>query len=189
MSKPKSPWDAARRQPLIRGNHEDEPAPLDPGVRFFVRMLEKLGCRTEWSCEGHPNGFHVVFHGPERVAREIVAAGVFAVRLWHHGGWKITIDAEGLAIVRHQPWTDLHRRKTLRLASELWVDHFGELNDEGYPASLTVDPRDRTANAIRDLAIAADCYLRDKTNADEEDNLVCAVEEAYSVLAADPQTV
>ena len=55
MPKPKSPWDIAAKQPLARGNAiYDEPSRLDPGVRFFVRMLEKFGCKTEWTCEGHP---------------------------------------------------------------------------------------------------------------------------------------
>jgi hypothetical protein len=39
---------------------EAEGEELEPGVKFFVLMLEKLGCKTYASCEGHPNGFYIL---------------------------------------------------------------------------------------------------------------------------------
>jgi hypothetical protein len=67
---------------VIRGNHMAKPAALEPGVKFFVLMLEQLGCVTHFSCEGHPHHFYIIFSGPLRTAQRIADVGFLDVRLW-----------------------------------------------------------------------------------------------------------
>src|SRR6516162_7898331 len=76
------PWRAAMKLPVIRGNHMAKPEDLEPGVKYFVLMLEQLGCMTHFSCEGHPHHFYIVFSGPFRTAQRIADVGYLDVRLW-----------------------------------------------------------------------------------------------------------
>src|ERR1700712_3731790 len=76
MRKLQNPWDAAQSADVIRHDAEtNEDTPLEPGVNFFVLMLEKLGATTRFSCEGHPEGFYVVFESAPELARSITHAG------------------------------------------------------------------------------------------------------------------
>jgi hypothetical protein len=43
---PDGPWRQATALPVIRGTHPCPPADLEPGVTFFVLMLEQLSCHT-----------------------------------------------------------------------------------------------------------------------------------------------
>lgn len=54
------PWDRARHRLLKRRNVLSQKLQsLDRGVNYFVLQLERMGIRTEWSCEGHPAGFYI----------------------------------------------------------------------------------------------------------------------------------
>lgn len=117
-----TPWDAAARAPLKRAvpfgkRHEFL---LEPGVRFFILALEALGARTFFSCEGHPDGFYVVFVASYKLAREIHAAGFGTVSIariartrWRDGNrlWRLDI---------RQGLTDRRRRRILRWMSLAW---------------------------------------------------------------------
>jgi hypothetical protein len=79
--KPLNPWDIAQTWEVIRGNQFEPPSQLEPGVKFFVEMLEQLDCTTISSCEGHPGGFYILFTGQERTVREIAACGYLTIEV------------------------------------------------------------------------------------------------------------
>lgn len=76
-----SPWDVARERSLVRDGQT-----LERGVNYFVEKLESLGCKTYWSCEGHPKEFYIVFRAPYKIARRICACGYFKVEIECCGG-------------------------------------------------------------------------------------------------------
>jgi hypothetical protein len=125
-----NPWDAARRRKVVRGNHGMAPSPLEPGVKFFVLMLEQLGCMTQWSCEGHPKNFYISFTGPERIAREIAAVGLFAVEV-SNPGYRLHLAYHELGYGAR--WTTRLHNRMLRHAAELWSARFGALGDRAHP--------------------------------------------------------
>lgn len=55
-------WDKANKLEIVRGSPCGlyKPKPLDSGVNYFILALEKLGCVTHYSCEGHFNKKHHV---------------------------------------------------------------------------------------------------------------------------------
>lgn len=59
----------------FRSRYHRKPLMLDAGVLPFVQVLEQLGCRTLLSCEGHPNGFFIVFDAPATLAHQIRDCG------------------------------------------------------------------------------------------------------------------
>jgi hypothetical protein len=75
-------WDQAKKLPM-RG--------IDPGVRFFVFALNAMGLPTEYSCEGHPGGFYVVFRGPYAAARKVKGKGYFSVEIEGTNRWSLRI--------------------------------------------------------------------------------------------------
>jgi hypothetical protein len=108
-----SPWDIARRMTVVRGGET-----LDPGVNYFVEKLESLGCKTYYSCEGHPGGFYVVFRAPYNVARAISAVGYFNVEIENTMGRR---NRRNLWSLRLGPVTSEDDRDvSLRYASEDW---------------------------------------------------------------------
>lgn len=94
-TKPPNPWDLARKIEVIRGNYLYPPKALDPGVRFFVLMLEQLGCKTFYSCEGHPTGFYITFNGRIAIARRIVGCGFMTVTV-ESDGFRMSLSVEQL---------------------------------------------------------------------------------------------
>lgn len=114
------PWDRARKLAIRRsdpiGIYNEE---IDPGVNYFVLMLEQLGATTEYSCEGHPNGFYVVFNAPLSLALDIRACGFFSVELEGKSLWSIRVNR----IMRDE--TD--RTTLLRLAAIQWEKRLGPL--------------------------------------------------------------
>ena len=111
MSKATHPWDKARRKKLIR-KEGDRQVTLEPGVNYFVEKLEAFGAKTQWSCEGHPNGFYIVFFAPYILACLIHSCGFFTVEVEGPNRWSIRIHYE-------QKNTRDHYR-TLRWASSAW---------------------------------------------------------------------
>ena len=117
-----NPWDLARKIEVIRGNDLYPPKALDPGVRFFVLMLEQLGCKTFFSCEGHPAGFYIMFNGRIAIARRIVRCGFMTVTVeWE--GYRMSLSVDRL--VRFS--TRKERNGFLRAAAESWCQEFGPL--------------------------------------------------------------
>jgi hypothetical protein len=133
-----NPWDAARKLKVFRGN---PPSPVDPGVNFFVLMLEQLGCTTADSCEGDPFGFYVTFRGPDPVARAVKDCGWFGVALWRSAEYRLDLESSenanlfGIVL----PYTTRRRNRTLRRAADSWVETFGPLGAPG-PVGHTPTP-------------------------------------------------
>jgi hypothetical protein len=136
MPRRKNPWDAAKSRTVIRGNHLYDPGPIEPGVKFFVLMLEQLGCTTVWSCEGHPAGFHITFRGPPEIARAIVMCGYFAVAIEDditangRNGYQLNlVEYENRAAYwpDRKPWDDEQRIEILRKAATAWVKYLPDV--------------------------------------------------------------
>lgn len=101
------------------------PFECDPGARFFVSALRRAGCATEFSCEGHPDGFYVTFRGPETIARRIAKAGYLTVEV-EDGANQWSVRS------RDRPhFTDVERVRRLRWAADAWMK-----------AGVTPDPSD-----------------------------------------------
>lgn len=113
-------WEWAAKLPLMRcspcGLYAGD---LEDGVKFFVLMLEQLGAKTEYSCEGHPGGFYVLFRAPLRLARKIQACGFFTVELENRGRWSIRLP-------NVKTKQDLDR--VCRSAAQAWEAKLGRLN-------------------------------------------------------------
>jgi hypothetical protein len=112
---------------------------LDPGVNYFVAMLEQLGCATHWSCEGHPKGFYVVFVASYELALSIKNCGFFEVEIEGQSRWSIrrkTIDA-----LRQQ---SLPKDHALGLAAAAWERSLGPLRISKivrWPSGCTLQQR------------------------------------------------
>ncbi|NDC55271.1 MAG: hypothetical protein EBZ69_00290 [Alphaproteobacteria bacterium] len=96
---------------------------LEPGVKFFILMLEKLGAVTEWSCEGRPQGFYIVFSAPLDVAKKIHRCGFFSVEL--EGG--TTNGQTRWSLRAHHVHDEQERQMVLRWAATAWANTFGPL--------------------------------------------------------------
>lgn len=80
LSAPKNSWDRACKLKLSRKESPTRKfskyvrstySIMDPGVNFFILMLEQMGQKTCFSCEGHPDGFYIVFISSDKLARKI----------------------------------------------------------------------------------------------------------------------
>lgn len=152
-----NPWDAAKSLPCVRGNHMYPPADLEPGVKFFVLMLEKLGCTTLFSCEGHPARFYVVFHGPHRVAAAVAACGGIDVEV-NRTGYRMSLDRVELDARRKgREFTARLRDLVLRYAASAWADRFGPLDDATAPPA-GLDALDALVAVASVPAYSSDLY-------------------------------
>lgn len=125
-----NPWEAAQSTVLLRHDTETgQDTPLEPGVNFFVLMLERLGATTRFSCEGHPEGFYVVFESSPELARSITHAGFFTLEIWEGAADYAMRISEHLFEKYVGPWNDAARKEHLRLAALRWVDRFGPLRE------------------------------------------------------------
>lgn len=116
-----SPWQVAKKLSLIRsspcGLYSKEK--IDKGVNYFILALEKMGCLTEYSCEGHfrrkhqmPQ-FYMVFVVPnKRVINKIKKILFKPCRLYHEysNTYILRIDFKNLE----------HKNKILSKLSKLW---------------------------------------------------------------------
>jgi len=85
-----NPWEKAKKLALLRGSPIDVYSGLlEPGVNFFVLMLEQLGAVTYFSCEGHPTGFYIMFRASYALAQKIKACGYFRVEIEGKNYWSI----------------------------------------------------------------------------------------------------
>lgn len=110
-------WDKAASRTLVRGREK-----LDPGVNFFVLMLERMGLSTHYSCEGHPGGFYVTFRGPYDAALAIKEAGFFNVEIEGPDYWSIRLHGEEEEDIERE------RVDSLRWAADAWEERFGSLD-------------------------------------------------------------
>ena len=113
------PWDRAKELVLLRscpcGVYNEE---LDRGVNYFVLMLEQLRAHTHYSCEGHPNGFYVLFAAPLKLALKIRACGFFSVELEGKNLWSLRT---------RQFQDETERTQFLRMAASQWETKLGPL--------------------------------------------------------------
>ncbi len=110
-----NPWDAARSIPVVRGGSD-----LEPGVKYFVLMLEKLGAVTHYSCEGHPRGFYIVFDAPHELAKRIERCGYLEVAIFK-GGWSMHFGFGNESRIK----TQKYKNNLLRSTAEAWQRAFG----------------------------------------------------------------
>lgn len=112
----KNVWDEAAAIKIYRGGEL-----LEPGVNYFVLMLDQMGLPTYFSCEGHPNGFYIAFSAPYGQALAISDAGYFTVEIEREDYW----------ILRNLTnYTGSHREKidAMRWGAEVWEKRFGPLD-------------------------------------------------------------
>ena len=111
----------------MRGYRGYAPADLEPGVKFFVLMLEQAGCETMYSCEGHPGGFYIVFRAPNyRRAFDIDRCdSVFTTELDH----RELVFRLSLMVAEHgdTSWDDDKRCRRLSYLAKLWEKQLGRL--------------------------------------------------------------
>ena len=112
-------WDKAARLKLSRGSLRASDKKLDPGVNYFVAMLEQMGLETFFSCEGHPNGFYVTFAAPYLKAIGVGSAGFFSVEIEGKNRWALRISRRE---------SERGRVDCLRWASKAWEKRFGPLD-------------------------------------------------------------
>lgn len=125
-------WDRAAKLELYRSEPnfiEPTFTKIDPGANYFVAMIEQMGMKTAFSCEGHPDGFYVMFSGLYSKALFIKSAGYFTVEIEGKNRWSIRINW------RHN--SDPERVDALRWAADAWEKRFGPL-DFG---KVILDPR------------------------------------------------
>lgn len=108
-------WDQAARLEVWRGGEK-----LDPGVNYFVLMLDQMGLQTRFSCEGHPDGFYITFHAPYETAFAIHEVGYFSVEIER---------GELYWSLRKHSMDETEKRKldALRWAAAAWEEQLGPL--------------------------------------------------------------
>lgn len=114
----KNVWDKAAAIKIYRGGEL-----LDPGVNYFVLMLDQLGLPTQYSCEGHPDGFYITFNASYEQALELKKIGYFSVEIEDEDYWSLR---------QHFRNKDAPREKVdgMRWATEAWEKLLGPLHLE-----------------------------------------------------------
>lgn len=107
-------WDDAADLEVWRGGEK-----LDPGVNYFVLMLDQMGLSTYFSCEGHPGGFYVTFSAPYKWALNLKEAGFFTVEVEEENYWSMRM---------HMDHTPSQRVDALRWAADAWEKRLGPLD-------------------------------------------------------------
>jgi hypothetical protein len=110
-------WDEAGALEVWRGAEK-----LDPGVNYFVLLLDQLGLNTYFSCEGHPDGFYVTFGATYDEAFEIKKAGFFSVEIEGNEYWSMRRTG------RPAEFGDPERVDALRWAAEAWEEKLEPLD-------------------------------------------------------------
>jgi hypothetical protein len=115
-------WDDAAELEIWRGGEK-----LDPGVNYFVLMLDQMELPTAYSCEGHPGGFYVTFNGSYEQALAIKQAGFFAVEIEDDLYWSIR---------KQTVQSPSDRVDALRWAAQAWEERFGPLDWDAVKLSI-----------------------------------------------------
>lgn len=130
-------WDATCRWHVHRsppGHPFFATERIDPGVNYFVLMLEQLGALPYFSCEGHPNGFYILFGAPMALAVKIKECGYFMVELEQENIWSLRV---------RMSMTESERVQLLKWAAERWEEKLGPL-DWGAAIKTCNSPRKTT---------------------------------------------
>ena len=140
------PWDLAAATTLTRQSTPlCKPQHLDPGVNFFVLALEALGATPQFSCEGHPRGFYVLFGASYELALDIKSAGYFSVEISGPGTWSIRKESAEFDM---GPNPEQEKANILRAAAAHWLAHFGDRLASLRPPALS-PPQPATKRAVR----------------------------------------
>lgn len=113
-----NPWDAAKKIKVFRCAPGYPLADLEPGVKFFVLMLEQIGVRTLYSCEGHPGGFYIKFSAAYETALRVARCGFFVVQLCPKPNCWVIRPSESVKSYRK-------RAQVLRWAADSWEYNLG----------------------------------------------------------------
>ncbi len=115
-------WAQAKKLEVIRGNWMQPPSPLEPGVKYFVLAIEAMGGRTEFSCEGHPDGFYILFtHLRPEIVAAIASVGYFTIAITRHNTYRLSLLGHEHASFRGAPaWTEKYKASILRSAAKAW---------------------------------------------------------------------
>ena len=89
-------------------------------------MLEALGAQTEFSCEGHPDGFYIVFYAPISLAQSLVYCGFFRVELEGRTNGTGDIYRWSVRLGSHMA-TESEKEKVLNWAAEAWARFFNKV--------------------------------------------------------------
>jgi hypothetical protein len=116
----KRPWDEARKLKIMRyGHSKNEPA--DPGVNYFLLVLEELGAKPKTSCEGHPYGFNILFKASFEVAIAIQMVGYFDISFSSMNCER----PQWCRMTLPDSWVDEREKtQTLRQAAAAWKSEF-----------------------------------------------------------------
>jgi hypothetical protein len=115
------PWEAAGKIPMTRPYFEGVDA-LEPGVKFFILALNFLGCQTQHSCEGHPNGFYTTFTASYPMAQMIHSMGYFDVEIEGKDYWSLR--------QHHGRTSERDRARGLKLAAASWAKTLLKLQEK-----------------------------------------------------------
>lgn len=118
-------WDIARSLRMWRVNPATQAEEkLDAGVNFFVLALEVLGAKPRTSCEGHPDGFVIMFEANDDLVSKLSAIGHFDVTAEqaHESIWSLRLVRCASA-----GWSEHERVRTLRAAAGAWLKAFPKL--------------------------------------------------------------
>jgi hypothetical protein len=116
---PLTPWDTFCKQKLEAFDRVHRKiVTLEPGVNFFVAVLNYLGAETAFSCEGHPAGFYITFKAPYKTAQSVNSFGFFTVEIEGANYWSMRLS---------QIKTQKKCRQILRWASEAWTTKLAHL--------------------------------------------------------------
>lgn len=115
-----TPWDFARKMDVVT-EYVGEKVKLDKGVNYFVLMLEQIGAKPQFSCEGHHKGqgFYIVFISSYELACCVKANGFFAIEIEGTNRFSIRLNNVD---------SRKDRNYVLRLASSAWEKNLGELD-------------------------------------------------------------
>ena len=120
-----TPWDDARKERRTV-SYGGEETTIDRGANFIIDLIERAGCRTYVSCEGHPGGAYFGFTGETSEIAKLTAE-------FRRLGWRIEVEPEK-AIVRMPQVENVEDR------DEAWRKLAREFNYDLLP-SVTLAPR------------------------------------------------
>jgi hypothetical protein len=138
-------WDEYCSRAVVRYDEFGQRCDLDPGVNYFVLMLEQLGAVTHYSCEGHPSfnkpgSFYVLFTAPMSLALKLQACGFFNVELEGKNRWSIRRTFDDI----------IQKEGCLRFAALQWRDHFGRIIEyPGINAARKTSPKKAPKKALK----------------------------------------
>lgn len=120
-----TPWDDARKERRTV-SYGGEETTIDRGANFIIDLIERAGCRTYVSCEGHPCGAYFGFTGETPEIAKLTAE-------FRRLGWRIEAESEN-AVVRMPKVESVEERDAT------WRKLAGEFNYDLLP-KLGLTPR------------------------------------------------